>query len=72
MTELKSCPFCGSEAKLHEKKSEPIRYWVNCTNKHSKRQYCRGNVGPFSEKDRALEAWNNRQLHVKKGSVDVE
>ena len=55
MSDLKPCPFCGSEAKLMY--YYPIggrrQTVVNCTS-------CRCNSGRWGRSDKAIEAWNRR------------
>ena len=56
--ELKTCPFCGEEAKYV---CENMMSVVRCTN-----QFCRA-IGPFAlvsddyiSRDHAIEKWNRR------------
>ena len=74
MSELKSCPFCGGEAKLMgEFQVIPIQdasgayvdadiqelpTWVECTKCHAMTKY----FDTFTDKDTddAVEAWNRR------------
>jgi Lar family restriction alleviation protein len=56
MAELKPCPFCGGEAKLHHRMFRPL-YAVVC-----KDTKCQGHnlyVLHYSEKE-AVDAWNRR------------
>ena len=55
MTELKKCPFCGSEARLN---TCSVKYFVECTHE----TWCE--VLPktwlYNTKEEAIEAWNRR------------
>ena len=53
MTELKPCPFCGGEARLIEAECGTTIHAVECV-------LCQAKIGWFDEKERAIEAWNNR------------
>lgn len=58
MSELKPCPFCGSEAHLGVlvfQKPRPL-YWVFCTNGH-----CQAAMVKRRSRDKAIEAWNKRK-----------
>ena len=54
--ELKPCPFCGGEAKLHEQKHREYAstYYVECKN-------CECKTIEFLNKDDACERWNTRK-----------
>ena len=60
---LKPCPFCGSLACLHRRRSKnnalpPHKtgwiYWVHCTD-------CGANFRPDGTPDRAIGRWNSRE-----------
>ena len=54
--ELKSCPFCGSEAEItkwHE------GYFVECRGHR-----CGGTIGAYKTEEEAIEAWNTRAKEV--------
>ena len=56
MEELKKCPFCGLEAKLHVIKGfreEIVSAFVECNN-------CGTSTKCYSTEAGAIEAWNNR------------
>jgi Lar family restriction alleviation protein len=56
MTELKPCPFCGSEAIVVTYRDEQRRLnptVVGCT-------VCKAQSGLFDRKGQAVEAWNRR------------
>lgn len=53
MTELKPCPFCGSEAM---KATEGTFKAIVCKNFE-----CGAEVNSFKVWDKAIEAWNRRQ-----------
>ena len=55
-TELKPCPFCGGEACVVESVNTQL-FRVECTNSGC---YCYNTVFLFSDKKRAIEAWNRR------------
>ena len=58
MSELKSCPFCGGEAKLHFlEKEHPFVYRVACVGE-CKTAY--GSSYSYSEKYTAIKQWNTR------------
>jgi hypothetical protein len=49
MNEIVNCPFCNSQALLHD--SFPDRFWVQCKDCHAR--------GPWNmDRDRAVHAWN--------------
>jgi hypothetical protein len=56
MNELKSCPFCGSRATLHERTDG---FYVDCA---MKRGFC--SVMPstwvYKTEEEAINAWNRR------------
>lgn len=52
--EIKTCPFCGSEA--IDDFALPNTYWIQCTN-----QACLA-MGPWGEsKQDAIDRWNERK-----------
>lgn len=53
MTELKQCPFCGSEAKMESMGRGPYQTRVGCSE-------CSCTLGYHVSKKRAIEAWNTR------------
>lgn len=55
MYKLKSCPFCGGEAKLYKVSSFTLRdgYYVGCTKCNTVQLDC-------NHKERAVAAWNAR------------
>lgn len=57
-TELKPCPFCGSDAKLEQHYPYMQRRIVSkiCCTK------CRANSGIWGMKNKAIEAWNRRVI----------
>jgi len=58
MTELKPCPFCGSEAELIVGRHTPTgnEYTPRCTNKS-----CPGRVTKkWLDRQQAVDAWNRR------------
>lgn len=52
--ELKKCPFCGGEAKLHE------RYVSGSKLNIIECQHCFNRTASFSEKGEVIAAWNRR------------
>lgn len=68
MNELKPCPFCGGESRLHE--HPPVcsitGYWVECSNGGCP-------VGPvshaFDSRQDAIDAWNNRPDITPNGNI---
>ena len=50
---LLPCPFCGGEARLIEAECGTTIHAVECV-------LCQAKIGWFDEKERAIEAWNNR------------
>ena len=74
MTELKPCPFCGSEAKYKKEKDHQYNYYtelvVGCTNSHC---FCRTRtslgVAPSeylikTQMDKMIEKWNKRIIET--------
>lgn len=56
MAELKSCPFCGGEARpvlYHNKECTWVRHYVKC-------QCCDVHTPNYLEREIAIEAWNRR------------
>ena len=62
MTELKPCPFCGSEADMNDEGAEcsPDRFWAFCTNH---RCFVEG-TDVYATEEEAAEAWNARWERV--------
>ncbi|MFR1239585.1 Lar family restriction alleviation protein [Alistipes sp.] len=56
MNNLKPCPFCGSKAVLAESVNTQT-FRVECINSGC---YCYNTLVCFSDKNRAIEAWNRR------------
>ena len=56
MTELKPCPFCGSEPRIIEDLSI---YWVRCDS-----LTCGVNAKtiPYNTRENAIKAWNTRAI----------
>lgn len=53
---LKSCPFCGGEARVMPPKgfvSYVAHYWVSCKNCHVQTDF-------VTSRKEAMEAWNRR------------
>lgn len=57
MTELRSCPFCGGEARITELTYPMKHYTVICSN-----EKCYAQMGDFLSKGEAIEKWNNRWM----------
>lgn len=56
MADLKSCPFCGGEARIHiSGKSDGYR--VACKNTFA----CGAKIEWFDKEEEAIEAWNTRK-----------
>lgn len=55
MDKLKTCPFCGSEAELHEIYVVK-QYHVRCTN-----NLCGARMVVCEDKDEAIKMWNERK-----------
>jgi Lar family restriction alleviation protein len=54
MDELKSCPFCGSDAALADKQDGVyVFYYVVCTK-------CQGKCGGYPNKQVVIDNWNMR------------
>lgn len=60
MDNLKPCPFCGKEAKLHrdswptdDKGGKAVAFWVKCAP-------CGSSSGEFKSREKAIAAWNKR------------
>lgn len=60
MDNLKPCPFCGKDAKLHrdswptnDKGGMAVAFWVKCAP-------CGSSSGEFKSKEKAIAAWNRR------------
>ena len=55
MAELKTCPFCGGEARMHTRymrHAEQFRYLVKCLRCNARMEY--------RNEAAAIEAWNRR------------
>ena len=55
MTELKNCPFCGSEANFIDVDRDDYIY-IMCKDGEN----CMANMGPHYTKEAAIKAWNTR------------
>jgi Lar family restriction alleviation protein len=56
MSELKSCPFCGSEAEMYVSEigaKQGDGFWIRCDN-------CEIEQHGFYSEDEAIERWNRR------------
>ena len=58
MTELKNCPFCGSEADGPNETDFGDEYWIQCTNSE-----CRVTMEMETEAQ-AIKAWNTRSAQA--------
>ena len=57
MTDMKPCPFCGSEATIEHK--NVLETWiVECSNTNCPASYMIGN--DYDTEEEAIEAWNRR------------
>lgn len=57
-SELKPCPFCGSEATVSDRAPSPdgrTMYWAFCF-----KRGCHGNHSSYSDREDAIAAWNRR------------
>lgn len=66
MTELKSCPFCGSEASLHDGEDAPFKYRIICKNSD-----CLCMTDAWITKEEAIETWNRRAEIESKCPLEV-
>lgn len=51
---LLPCPFCGNQAQIENMPSRR-QYFIICVN-----ELCRSSTANWSNKNRAIEAWNKR------------
>ena len=59
---VKPCPFCGSEARLHEGEADDyIFYYVECNGED-----CDASTSCYDTQEEALDMWN-RRAEPKKG-----
>ena len=62
MEKLKPCPFCGSEADIHERyrKGTANRkmFWIECKTCWVAQYH--GDIGGYRTKAKATDAWNRR------------
>ena len=66
MTELKNCPFCGSEADGPNETDFGDEYWIQCTNPE-----CRVTIEMETEAE-AIKAWNTRTENVCVPKIDSD
>lgn len=56
MTELKPCPFCGSED-IREHSGYPLHYWI------VKCKHCGAKICVYGSHQQAVSFWNRRTNH---------
>jgi len=63
MSELKPCPFCGSEADVHPHNfgdSKKTDYTIYCSNKDCGSSFCW-----YDTPEESIKAWNKRAVNDK-------
>ena len=56
-TTLKSCPFCGGEAEVHQNEIDK-RWYISCMKPHKRRRHAV--LLSSTYKKNAIKAWNRR------------